>query len=278
MAEGYLVLALVLAVTLNHANRWLRAIGTLVVALGLTMIVLSIVLADFDGTFAAIPDSGPAFDRWKPLVLNAQALVAGVAVPFLLWAAWRQTRRPATAPPLRNSPARFGLVSRYAHWITATLMLCSLPMGLFLSVLPVASPDRADFLAAHQTMGLTLLIVVALRIGWLLISPAPGLPPDSSPWERRLARATHVGLYVLIVAFPASGFLMTAYDGAGVQFYGWSLPALVTPDSGRASLWAGVHGWVLPASFYAIIGAHLGAVLKHHVGDGRTEAIRRMLT
>lgn len=278
MAEGYLILAIVLAVTLNHANRWLRAAGTLIVALGLSMIVLSIVLANLDGTFAAIPGSEPPLDRLKPLILNAQGLVALIAVPFLLWAAWRQTRRAATAPPLGNSSSRFGLASRYAHWITATLMLCSLPMGLFLSVLPDASQDQAEFLAAHQSMGLTLLIVVVVRIMILLISPPPGPRAESRPWERSLAGAMHAGLYGLIIGFPLSGVLMTAYLGEGIQFYGWRLDRLATPDPGHAAVWAMIHGWLLPVCFYAVILAHVGAVLKHHFADGRRCDVRRMLT
>ena len=277
-AAGYLILAVVLAVTLNHADRWLRAAGTLIAALGLAMIVLSILLADFDGTFAVRTDATAPLDRIKPFVLNAQALVAGAAVPFLLWAAWKQMRRTASAPPLRNGAARFGLLSRYAHWTTATLMLCSLPMGLFLSVLPGGSPERADFLAAHQSMGLTLTIVVALRIVVLLATPAPGSPQALQPWERRVARMLHALLYGLIIAFPVSGLLMSAYRGEDVWFYGWLLPQAVTPDAGRVAAWAAVHDWLLPALFHAAILAHVGAVLKHHFADGRHQDVRRMIT
>jgi hypothetical protein len=53
MTAQYLILAVVLAFTLNHANPFVRAGGTLLAAVGLAFIVLSIVLADLDGTFAA---------------------------------------------------------------------------------------------------------------------------------------------------------------------------------------------------------------------------------
>lgn len=278
MAAGYLSLAVFLAVTLNHADRWLRAAGTAAVALGLAMISLSILLADLDGTLTARMNAPTPLTRLTPFILNIQALVAGAAVPFLVWAAWAQTRRVASAPPLRNGAARFGLLSRYAHWITATLMLCSLPMGLFLSVLPGGSPERATFLAAHETMGLTLVIVVALRIAVLLTTPAPGLPQALQPWERRAARTLHLLLYGLIVAFPASGLLMSAYQGADVWFYGWLLPQIVAPEAKTAALWAAIHGWLLPAVFYAAILAHVGAVLKHHFTDGRVHDVRRMIT
>jgi hypothetical protein len=54
MTLGYLVLAVTLAVSLNHRNRFVRASGTLLAAVCLLMIVLSIVLAHFDASFAAL--------------------------------------------------------------------------------------------------------------------------------------------------------------------------------------------------------------------------------
>ncbi len=68
-------LAIILAITLNHANRYVRAGGTLLVAVGLSFIVLSIYLADTDGTFAA-----PAARTFRPTLLNAQAGTAVVAI------------------------------------------------------------------------------------------------------------------------------------------------------------------------------------------------------
>ena len=89
MTAQYLILAVVLAFTLNHANPFVRAGGTLLAAVGLAFIVLSIVLADLDGTFAALP---AGLGAARPLLLNAQAVIASAAVLFLLWAAWRQVR------------------------------------------------------------------------------------------------------------------------------------------------------------------------------------------
>jgi len=160
MTAQYLILAVVLAFTLNHANPFVRAGGTLLAAVGLAFIVLSIVLADLDGTFAALPAGMGAA---RPLLLNAQAVIASAAVLFLLWAAWRQVRRPMAVPiPWRNTGDAFGLVSRYAHWASAVLILCLLPMGLFMTVLPEESPDRGMFVAVHQTLGVTVLVLVQL--------------------------------------------------------------------------------------------------------------------
>ena len=273
MAAQYLVTCILLAVTLNAANRPIRALGTLIAALALFMISISIVLADFDGTFAHYPPHG-LLDRSKPVVLNLQACLGLCTTGFLLWAASAQIRRKVTAPlPVRNTASAFGLASRYAHWTTATLMLLLIPMGLFLSVLPATGDDRASFLAAHQTLGLVVLLVVVLRLTWLLVSPPPR-HEDLPTWQRRLALAVHVGLYALIVAFPLSGFLLSEASGDDVAFFGWTLPRL---DIGSATPWSALHDAILPLVFYAIIAMHVFAVLTHHFADRRLGEIRRMV-
>ncbi len=279
MAFSYLALAIALALSLNAANRFVRAAGTLLAAFALVMLVVSIVMANFDGTFKAMPSPSSPLDPFKPLILNIQAIVAMAASAFLFWASWLQLkRRGAKSLPALNTPFTFGLVSRYAHWITATLILCLVPMGLFVSVLKDESADRAEFLAAHQSLGLAVSAVVAVRLFWLLISPPPAPSPDLTPRERRLSRAVHLCLYGLILAFPLSGFLMSAHGGEAIQFFGWALHSPIEPGKSAAAIFATAHDLILPSLFYVLIFAHIGAVLKHHVLDGRNNDIRRMLT
>jgi cytochrome b561 len=276
MITQYLTLAIVLAFMLNHHNCLVRATGTLTAAIALSFMVASIVLADLDGTFAAIPDTASLFDRAKPIVLNVQAVVGGLGVGFLLWATWRQTKRIAVSEvPLRNTASGFGLVSRYAHWATATLILALIPMGLFMSVLPEASPDRAMFVEVHQTVGLVVIILVAVRLAWLVASRPPALPTSLAPWERRLAVPTHIGLYALILTMPITGLLLTTTSGAELSFLGWDIPLLAEPQT--APLWGQLHNWILPTLFGLAFLAHLGAVLKHHFLGGRKAEVRRML-
>ena len=274
VAALYLGLCILLAVTLNASNRWMRGAGTLIAAAALFMISISIILANFDGTFAGAKVLN-ALDRSKPLVLDVQAAVGLLATLFLLWAAWMQLGRADLEPaPARNSKSRFGLVSRYAHWMTATLMLLLIPMGIFVSVLPL-SADRASFLAVHQVLGLAVLIVVFARLSWLLISPAPSLD-ELSLLQRRLASTAHVSLYILILAFPVTGLLMAVSGGEEVQVFGPALPHL---DAGSVSskVSSVLHDLGLPLAFYFVIFMHVGAVVKHHFGDRRLGDIRRML-
>jgi len=278
VAYGYLVLAVIVAATLTSANRLLRSAGTLLVATGLVMIAVSILLANFDGTFAGHAAQTTGLEAWTPTTLNLQAGLAIVAVPFLIWAAWVQwQRRAVTTPGTLNDTTGFGLISRLLHWATATLMLIMIPMGLFVSVLPAASVERPMFLATHQSLGMTILLLVALRLVWLLVSPAPPLPLALTEWERRLARISHIGLYALILGFPLSGFLLTTAQGQGTDLFGWVIGPMFAPDVQIAKAATVLHNIVLPFIFYTVILAHVGAVLKHHFGDRRRDDVRRML-
>ena len=273
MTAQYLGIAILLVVTLNHSNRFVRAGGTFLVALGLSFIVLSIYLADTDGTFAAT-----SADNFRPKLLNAQAVAALVAIVFLLWATWRQLSRPLTmAVSWRNTPASFGLISRGAHWATATLVLCLIPIGLFMQVLPPASPDRAVFMAVHETLGATVLVLVVGRLAWLTCSAPPMVSPSLRPWERLVARVVHPALYATIVLWPLTGILLTVFGGLKLELYNWTVPLPAGTLSPAATLWPTLHNQVLPLLFYAIVALHLGAVLKHHFITRRAEDVRRML-
>ena len=278
MTEFYLILAVFLAFTLNQSSRILRAVGTLTAALALLMIAWSIILANQDGTFAAIPANAGLADRIKPFVLNGQAAIATFAALFLIWATWAQGMRRVAEPlPLRNTDRVFGRVSRYAHWVTGVLILILLPMGLFTSVLAPDHPERAAFMATHQTLGLTVLLLVVVRALWLGQNPAPAMRADLPTWQRQLAKGTHLGLYALMLGFPVTGFLLTAWRGDPLEVFGWSLTGFLAPNEQLAAVVAVLHNLVLPIVFYLAIFAHLGAVTKHHFGERRRLEVRRML-
>ena len=272
MTAQYLILAVVLAVALNHANRFVRAGGTLLAAIGLIFIIASIILADFDGTFAA------AATAYGPQLLNVQAVLASVAVVFLLWATLRQMRRTVTTPlPVMNTPDTFGLISRYAHWSSATLILCLVPMGVYIAVLPTYSPDRSLFVAVHETLGVTVLVLILLRLAWRARSSPPALPTGLKAWERRLASVMQKVVYSIIIGLPVTGLLLVTTQGEPIELYGWVVPLPAWSGDGTAWLFCVLHNQILPMLFYAVIAMHLGAVLKHHFVARRRGDVRRML-
>jgi len=271
MTAQYLVLAIMLAVTLNHANRFVRAAGTALAAISLAFIVLSIALADIDGTFAVLPA-----DNFRPALLNLLAALAIAAILFLLWATRRQLHRRSTAASSwGNTDKSYGLLSRYLHGATAVLMLSLVPIGLFLGTLQEESAVRAIFLSVHETLGVTVLGLLLIRLGWFAASRPPSPSASLKAWERSLARAVQIALYAVLFLLPATGLMLVAANHGPLYLYGWSVPLPGIPDGGLSQT---LHDFILPTLFCAAIALHLGAVLKHHFLARRRDDVRRMLS
>jgi cytochrome b561 len=106
---------------------------------------------------------------------------------------------------------------------------------------------------------LTVLTLVFVRLVWLAMSPAPAQSAGLTSWERILARATRVCLYLIVIGFPISGFLVNVFQADPVDLYGWTIPPPFAPNARAATLASAAHAVILPLAFYAAIFAHVGA-------------------
>jgi cytochrome b561 len=95
-------------------------------------------------------------------------------------------------------------------------------------------------------------------------------------WQRTAAHALHLLLYVLMLAIPLSGWLMSSAKGFQTVWFGiLPLPDLVGKDKDLGELLEAVH-MSLNFGFAALVAAHVGAALKHHLVD-RDDVLVRML-
>jgi cytochrome b561 len=161
------------------------------------------------------------------------------------------------------------------HWVGAALILANLAFGLYLAGLPL-SPAKLRYLPWHKWIGVTVLLLSAARLAWRLGHPAPELPPALTATEMRLARLSHVLLYVLFFASPLTGWLFSSAAGIKTVYLGLlPLPDLVPKDKALAAVLRAAHKWI-NYSMAAVIAVHVAAALKHHFHD-RDDVLRRML-
>lgn len=183
---------------------------------------------------------------------------------------------------LRNTARRYGLVAMALHWLIAAAILAMAGLGL---VMVELDPGAAKFrlYQLHKSVGITILALSLLRLAWRLANPVPPPPPGLRPWEKRLARVTHVGLYVLMVGLPVSGWMMVSASVWGIPtvLYGVvplpHLPVLATLTD-KAPVEAAlktVHA-VLALSMAALFAMHVAGALKHHL-ILKDDTLRRML-
>ena len=131
---------------------------------------------------------------------------------------------------LKNTDDRWGAVSQLFHWVIVALILVMAYIGLTMGDLP-NGPRKINIYALHKSIGLTILALVLLRLGWRLYAGAPETVPGTPPWQERIASLTHWALYALLLAMPLSGWVLNSSSGFPLQWFGlFNLPALTTLD------------------------------------------------
>lgn len=159
---------------------------------------------------------------------------------------------------------RWGGISQFLHWTIAVLILCIGAVGLVMGELP-RSPKYFWVYTAHKSLGLTVLALVLVRIGWRLYAGAPPPVPGTPRWQAWLATAMHVLLYGMALAMPLSGWI---YDSAsGLRPFRWfgqvEVPKLVAPDAALSEAAHGWHEWLFWL-LLVLVAAHAAAALYHH--------------
>jgi len=175
---------------------------------------------------------------------------------------------------VRGEPERYGKPAILLHWVTAALIVANWLLGLSMVPMPI-SPRKLSWYLVHKSIGLTVLLLSSLRLGWRAVRPPP--PPVAMPrWQRRAASASHALLYALLFAIPLSGWLYSSATGVQVVYLGIvPLPNLVAKDRALADVLRLVH-ISLNGLLFVVFCVHVAAAIKHHVVD-RDTALVRML-
>lgn len=174
-----------------------------------------------------------------------------------------------------GSTTRYTGVAIGLHWLIAFAIVGTFALGLYMHELPL-SPQKLKLYSWHKWAGVTIFLCVVLRLAWRFSHRAPELPAAMPAWQRKVAEATHVLLYLLMFAVPLSGWLMSSAKGFQTVWFGvLPLPDLLGKNKELGDLLQEVHE-LLNFSMAALVVAHLGAALKHHFVD-RDDVLSRML-
>lgn len=181
---------------------------------------------------------------------------------------------------------RYTAVAIVLHWAIAAAVLFLLPLGFWMHEQAEHGDVSEGVFRAfqlHKSIGLTVLALSLVRLGWRLIHPVPPLPPHMPAWERFAAKATHWGFYALTIGLPLSGWLYVSSGWSvhedeplvvATHYFGlFRVPALFGLHQAGEGLRAAAAEGALTAHAamaYAVIGLialHVIAALKHHLFD-----------
>ena len=174
---------------------------------------------------------------------------------------------------IRNTRHRWGAIAQLLHWLIVVLIITQFTLATLFDDLP-PGVRKLTLLARHKSVGITILMLAALRLAWRWTNPTPALPDTLRPWERRLA--THALLYVLLFAVPLAGWTMSSARGFPVSWFGFfTLPDLVPKNKALYELLVTTHG-ILAWTLGVVAIVHMLAALKHHFVL-KDDVLRRML-
>jgi cytochrome b561 len=170
------------------------------------------------------------------------------------------TDKSMTAPEAR---VRYSATAQLFHWVTAILVVVAFVYGPGGSEQRVYSAAKDFDRQLHETLGMSVLLLTALRLAWRTFDPPPRKPPMPG-WMRRAARIGHGLLFLLLLAVP-----LTAITGAWLEGHPLTLLAAVRispllPGAHAAgSVIAEIHTW-LGDTILWLAGLHAAIALLHH--------------
>lgn len=176
--------------------------------------------------------------------------------------------------------SRYSTIAIILHWLIAALLVFEIGLGLRMEA--AQGPAKFAAFQLHKSVGITILLLVFLRLVWRLRHK----PPESAAggWERALARFVHLSFYLLLLALPISGWVIVSAGRVAVPtlLYG-AIPWPHLP--GFAGMTAAAkEGWRTGAEFihgnfvnliYLLFALHAAGALKHHFLD-RDGSMARM--
>jgi cytochrome b561 len=161
------------------------------------------------------------------------------------------------------------------HWLMALLIIGLFALGQYMSDLSM-SPRKLQLYSWHKWVGLSVFFLLLVRIGWRITHQPPALPEQMSKQQRLASHVGHAVLYLLMLAIPISGWLMSSAKGYQTVWFGvLPIPDLLGKDKQLGDALAELHG-ALNGLLMLIVVIHVLAALKHHFID-RDNILRRML-
>jgi cytochrome b561 len=163
----------------------------------------------------------------------------------------------------------YNTVSKWFHWITVGLMAVALPVGFVIQHITDKGEGATKlvFYTIHESAGVTLFVVVLLRLLWRLRHPAPPLPPSVPRPLRTVAAAVHHSLYALLLVQPILGFVATNAWGfplrGATAYLGFiDFPVVMEKNEALAGVVQNIHtiiGWTI----LVLLVLHIGGVIFH---------------
>ncbi|XTZ40356.1 cytochrome b561 [Salmonella enterica] len=134
---------------------------------------------------------------------------------------------------------------------------------------------RPWFNIVHVSCGISILVLMVLRLLVRLKKPAPPIVPKPSSAMTGLAHLGHMVIYLLFIALPIIGLVMMYNRGGPWIAFGITMPHANEANFDLVDTLKEYHVLLANLGYY-VIGLHALAALMHHYYF-KDNTLRRML-
>jgi cytochrome b561 len=172
-------------------------------------------------------------------------------------------------------PHGYDVIHRALHWILVVLVTGQFIAGFIMPDVDSIHTVEGAWLW-HLAFGPTIAFFAILQLAWRIARPVP-LPGDLPPWQRRIARATHDTLILLLIVIPILGWAAASSNGMDPKLFGLITLPPIAPRKSVLGDTAGAIHIVLVYVLLALIVLHVAAAL-HHYFVRRDRVMQRIIS
>lgn len=188
---------------------------------------------------------------------------------------WSVANEKISSMTATATTARYPAISILLHWGMLLLITAVYACILLRENYPRGSDLREGLKMWHFMLGLSVLLLVIIRIVARLVTAKPPITPTPPAGQMMLANLIHFALYAFMLAMPIAGWLILSSADTTIPFFGLELFPLIAPDKALSEQIEELHETAGTVGYY-LIGLHaLAALLHHYVVKDNT--LRRML-
>lgn len=158
---------------------------------------------------------------------------------------------------------RYAPLSIALHWFMLLLLAAVYACMEFRGYFPRGSGIREGLKTWHYMLGLSVLMLVVVRLLVRLATPVPRVEPALSRMQSIAARLVHAVLYLFMLGMPVVGWMILSAEGDAIPFFGLQFPPLVGESESLAELLEEIHETAANIGYF-LVGLHAAAALFHH--------------
>ena len=161
-------------------------------------------------------------------------------------------------------PERYHVTARWMHWTMGGLVAGAVSTILYKQSLPKDDPGIGAVMWWHKSCGVTVAMLLPLRIALFFATKRPGMIPGSGVITHTIGTAAHYALYAFLVAMAFTGVGMGYASGRNIPFWFTEIetgPYYANPANAK---WH--YGWHVWVGYYGkfLIPVHAAGAVTHH--------------